>query len=89
MSEWENLMHDVLLPVRQSLINAALALAHRQNANGLLTAWELFSLTLCLSVREVVDIALEGSDEARHRDVAAMIRVADDAIFAVRWPAED
>lgn len=89
MSECETLMHDVLLPMRQSLINAALALGHRQNVNGMLTQWESFALTLCLSMREVVDIALEGSDEARHRDMAAMIRVADDAIFAMRWPAED
>lgn len=89
MSKCETLMHDVLLPVRQRLVNAALELAHRQSANGMLTPWESFALTLCLSIREVVEIALEGSDEARHRDMAAMIRVADDTIFAVRWPAED
>lgn len=89
MGECEALMRDVLVPVRQSLINAALALAYRQNAHDGLTPWESFALTLCLSMREVVDIALEGSDEERHRDIAAMIRVADDAIFAARWPAED
>lgn len=89
MGDRESVVREMLVPIRESLVNAALVMAYRQNAVGRLTPWEAFALTLCLGMREVVDIAVENGDADGKRDIAAMIRVADDAIFAVRWPAED
>lgn len=89
MDNREGFVRELLVPVRENLVNAAFVMAYRQNAAGHLTPWESFALTLCLAMREVVDIAMEDGDVDGKRDIVAMIRVADDAIFAVRWPAED
>lgn len=80
---------DLLPPVRNSLDNAALVIACRQSEAGRLTPWESFSLTLCLAMREVVDIAIEDGDADGRRDITAIIRAADDAVFAVRWTPEE
>ncbi len=82
-------VRDILAPVRTNLDNAALAMAYRQTAVGWLTPWECFSLTLCLAMREVADVAIKDGDTEEMRNIAAILRVADDAIFAARWTAEE
>jgi hypothetical protein len=83
------LVRSILGPVRTNLDNAALVMACRLNELGMLTQWESFSLTLCLAMREVVDIAFEDGDTNDQRDIAAIIRAADDSIFAARWTPEE
>ncbi|MDP1733619.1 MAG: hypothetical protein Q8L44_04560 [Sulfuritalea sp.] len=79
----------ILGPVREQLVEAALGLASYQNAYGRLSGWQAFALTLCFGMGEVLDTAMETGDIDGRRDLANLVRLADDAMFAARWPADE
>lgn len=86
MGERSGLARELLLPVRENLAYAIAILTNRQHENGTLSDWEKFSLILCLTNMEAIEIAIEHSDFDGFRETLFMIRLIDDSIFAVRWP---
>ncbi len=56
---------------------------------GGLSDWECFGLTLCLTMREIVEAAIEGGDTDERWNLRSILRVADDVVFAVRWTPEE
>lgn len=79
-------VREVLRPVLVSIDRAGLTMASRKVERGHLTDWEAFALTLCLAVREVVELAIDDGDADERRDLRGLLRVADDVVFATRWP---
>lgn len=82
-------VRGLLLPVLQSLDGAGLSLATRQWEKGRLSDWECFGLTLCSAMRRIVEAAVMGGDTDDQLNLRSILRVADDAVFAVRWAPEE
>ncbi len=82
-------VRGLLLPVIESLDYAGMSLATRQCENGELTDWECFGVLLCVAMRRIVVAAVEdGGDDGRW-NLRSILRVADDAVFAVRWAPDE
>lgn len=82
-------VRGLLLPVLESLDRANQFIAMRQFENGGLSDWECFGLTMCHAIRGYAEAAIADGDADEQWNLRNMLRLADDAVFAVRWTPEE